>query len=1366
MKTNGNDKIKGNYYVGVDAGTNSVGWAVTDHDYNLLKFKGKHMWGVRLFEEANDASARRMARGNRRRLERTKKRLELLEVLFNNEIVKEDLSFFVRMHDSNLYQEDKTDKTCSYSLFNDSDFSDVDYLKKYPTIYHLRKELIESKEPHDPRLVFLAIHHILKNRGHFLFDTADTETKTIDEAISDFKDYLDSCDMKFNPNDIDAFKEALSNRDNIGDKEKELLKSYGELEKNSDSQFDLKLVIKLLSGGKTDLDKLYKDEELKESGFKSVSLNDDLDNQYDDLSSLLGDDVQLIYEAKEVYDIAHLNQILGDDKYLSEAKVRLYDKNNKDLKILKQYFIKRMQNGEITKDEYDLVFKKLKPEEKKKDKKKELNNLSVYIGEDGKSCSQEDFCKFLKKHVGDMKDSEDEEERRVYAEIDNYQFLTKLRSKENGLIPYQLQLKELKAILVNAKEYLPFLSSKGDDGISVEDKIISLLTFRIPYYVGPLAKPNNNNKAWLERKDDVIYPWNFSEVVDLQKSAKNFMKKLVGRCTYTGEMVLPKDSLLYSKYMVLNEINNIKVNGNSISVEAKQQIYKDLFLGNKKAKTKKSIKQYMIANGIMEKTDEISGIDDKINSNLKSYHDFKNILDKTNNDTEMIEEIIEHILVFGSDKKMLRKWLSEFEVLDENDKKHILRLNYKDWGRLSKTFLKDEKNICHIDKRTGEAQSIIDRLWNTNDNLMVLLSKKYDFNDAVQKYREEHFGLNLSLKAQLDEMYIAPAVRRSVLQTMRIIDEIVDVKKSYPEKIFIEMARTSSKEMEKKRTESRKDKLKKLYDSCKKQTEDLIPEGLYDSLMKETDQSLRRDRLYFYYTQMGRCMYTGELIDLGKLLNDKDKYYDIDHIFPQSKVIDDSIDNRVLVKSTENRDKTNIYPIKEETRAKMYKFWTMLFDKGLISPKKYERLKRATPLTKDELSSFVQRQLVETQQSTKALTDILKRTYPGTTVVYSKAMNVTRFRQKYQIPKFRNVNDYHHAKDAYLNVVVGNVFDTKFTKDFINHIMEKQDDYSLNRVFEFNTPGAWVAPKREESYNYDRNHNNEILSGTIETVYKFASKNTPIVTFAPTQQKGELYDLNILPKNNRLLPIKKNLPPEKYGGYNSITGTYFFLVEHTEKKKRVRTILPVYLYALKEYESNPVGYCIKNFGLVEPLIIVKKILMNSLFEINGSRLIITGRSGESLLAKHTYELAIDDERATYLKRIDKYVSKCNDSKKPIEVTEYDGITIEENVNLYNWFIDRLESNAYKNLFKSALKDLADNRDKFKTLDISDQSILLNEILKLFICDRQLTKFEKLNGKGKIGEIKPSATLSKNQSVYLINQSVTGLYETKVDLLKG
>ena len=35
------------YYLGLDMGTNSVGWAVTDDVYNLIRFKGKDMWGIR-----------------------------------------------------------------------------------------------------------------------------------------------------------------------------------------------------------------------------------------------------------------------------------------------------------------------------------------------------------------------------------------------------------------------------------------------------------------------------------------------------------------------------------------------------------------------------------------------------------------------------------------------------------------------------------------------------------------------------------------------------------------------------------------------------------------------------------------------------------------------------------------------------------------------------------------------------------------------------------------------------------------------------------------------------------------------------------------------------------------------------------------------------------------------------------------------------------------------------------------------------------------------------------------------------------------------------------------------------------------------
>ena len=77
------EKIK--YYIGVDVGTNSVGWAVTNPQYNICKFNQKSMWGIRLFESANTAADRRMKRANRRRLQRRVQRINLLQDLFKEE---------------------------------------------------------------------------------------------------------------------------------------------------------------------------------------------------------------------------------------------------------------------------------------------------------------------------------------------------------------------------------------------------------------------------------------------------------------------------------------------------------------------------------------------------------------------------------------------------------------------------------------------------------------------------------------------------------------------------------------------------------------------------------------------------------------------------------------------------------------------------------------------------------------------------------------------------------------------------------------------------------------------------------------------------------------------------------------------------------------------------------------------------------------------------------------------------------------------------------------------------------------------------------------------------------------------------------
>ena len=81
-------------YVGIDMGTNSVGLAVTDENYNLYRVKGKDFWTSRLFEKASTAAERRTNRISRRRRQRETARQGILRELFSDEINKVDAGFF------------------------------------------------------------------------------------------------------------------------------------------------------------------------------------------------------------------------------------------------------------------------------------------------------------------------------------------------------------------------------------------------------------------------------------------------------------------------------------------------------------------------------------------------------------------------------------------------------------------------------------------------------------------------------------------------------------------------------------------------------------------------------------------------------------------------------------------------------------------------------------------------------------------------------------------------------------------------------------------------------------------------------------------------------------------------------------------------------------------------------------------------------------------------------------------------------------------------------------------------------------------------------------------------------------------------
>jgi len=66
----------------------------------------------------------------------------------------------------------------------------------------------------------------------------------------------------------------------------------------------------------------------------------------------------------------------------------------------------------------------------------------------------------------------------------------------------------------------------------------------------------------------------------------------------------------------------------------------------------------------------------------------------------------------------------------------------------------------------------------------------------------------------IDDLALSPAVKRAVWQALRIVDEIVHIKKTLPARIFVEVTR--SNKAEKKKKDSRQKRLSDLYAAIKK----------------------------------------------------------------------------------------------------------------------------------------------------------------------------------------------------------------------------------------------------------------------------------------------------------------------------------------------------------------------------------------------------------------------------------------------------------------------------------------------------------------------------------------------------------------------
>lgn len=1330
------------YYLGIDLGTSSIGWAVTNEKYDILRFNKKFMWGTHLFDMGNTASERRIFRTSRRRLKRKKNRIELLQTLFSEEISKKDFGFFQRLKESQYFIEDKTIKNKN-TLFMDKNYTDQDYHMEYPTIYHLRKALIDNEESaFEIRKLYLAISHILSHRGHFLFEGELSDNLDFDDIFNEFVKYLNeelNIDFKIKSDvSLQAIKKILTDKMLNRTKKKEKLSELLEEEKNKIYQE----IWKLLVGNEAKMSTIFDDKEYEEA--KIAFSKGNYDEKEEEYESILGEKILFVQKAKAIYDWMLLQNILKEDKYLSYSKVKLYDEHKKDLKILKD------------------ILKKLD----KKAYKEVFSEQGLYENY-AKKNKKEEFYKKIKSYFND--NNTDEIVKNILNKIELDSFLPKQKIKDNGVIPRQVHQKELEIILKNAEKYFSWLTKKDETGLSVSEKIMKIFKFKIPYYVGPLN--SKSPFAWIERKEyGKILPWNFENMVDISKTAEKFIKRMTNKCTYLPEKdVIPKNSLLYTKYMVLNELNNLKIKGEKIKVELKQKIYTELFQKNKKTGMKTLI-EFLKSQNIVVTKAEITGIDGTFNTSLGSYIDMKKIFGEENivkdNYKKMIEDIILWITLYGEEKRLIKSKIEEKypEKVTPEEMKLILKLKYKDWSRLSKEFLTE---IETMDEETGELISIIEMLWRKNENIMELLSYKYDFSDRIKEYNgvnEEE--KNITYEDLVKDLQVSPSVKKMIWRALVIVKEIKKVTKKSPKKVFIEMARDN--QTEKKRTEKRKDKLLELYKNIK--NDDSIKE-LEKNLKEKTNDELKSKKLYLYYLQLGRCMYSGEVIRLEDLMNDN--LYDIDHIYPQSKIKDDSFDNTVLVKKQINADKTDEYPIDKNIQNKCKVFWTSLKERGLMSNTKYERLTRTERFSDDELAGFISRQLVETRQATKILANLLKVIFGSDTrVIYVKAGLTSDFRQKFGIYKFRELNDYHHAHDGYLNIITGNIYNALFTDNPYNFIKNRKKDnrtYNLNKVFEREND-VW----------------NPITM--IPKVEKYIYKIRPLFTRASYERKGKFYNIQYVKKGKNLISKKNNLNTEKYGGYSGVENSYFVIYLYKQKNKDIKKIdtIPVYLREKINSDKDIMDY-LKEKNEIEGdiKILENKIKIGSKIRFENEIYYLKGKPDENrlsvgymkqlILSKSSYEVMrkiIKNIEKLNLENTEEKLSKILKNSKNSKELTIEEINTKINT-VYGELYEKISEKEFGKIFstitiplkeylaKSNLEILED----FNKLDIFSKIRVLKEIFKV------ITKLDNFSLKD-IGGHKAitNARISINKILAskdfcIINQSPTGLFEKKVYLDK-
>lgn len=534
----------------------------------------------------------------------------------------------------------------------------------------------------------------------------------------------------------------------------------------------------------------------------------------------------------------------------------------------------------------------------------------------------------------------------------------------------------------------------------------------------------------------------------------NQIDKMVGKCTLektVGNTEEPRAAKATYSFQVFNlwqHINHLRyvVDGNVSALSDGQRkavfdvAHKTADLSYSKIRKVAELPENAAFIGLRYENGKEEEAERKKINDMKAYHDVRKCLDKVSKTVfpslthEQLDVIGEALSKNYSDDDILS--ILEEAGIEKEAREAIVTLpNFSKYGHISVKACK--KLLPFLEKGMAYDKACEAAGYNF----------KADGKDAFRY---------LPPLPTDDATVTSPVARRAISQTIKVINAIVREMDESPVYINIELAREMHKNFED------RNEIKKAQDENAANNERIV-EILKNEhgVIAPTGQDIIKYKLW--QEQDGVCPYSGETIPVETLFSDKDCYCDIDHIVPYSISWDDRLANKVLVLSSENRQKGNRLPLQYLTGDRRDRFIVWVKTNPRYKSGKRQRLLMEKISDEDAMRD---RNLKDTQTATAFLNGYIASNLgfaeSGSGMrrrVYSINGAVTSYvRKRWGLSKNRADGDAHHAVDAAVVACVTQSMIQRITKysqyreTRYTEIEDRTVDIRTGEVIEFPYP--------------------------------------------------------------------------------------------------------------------------------------------------------------------------------------------------------------------------------------------------------------------------------------------------------------------------